>query len=501
VRRWLLVPSLLIAVAASAGEPSFAQYELRVNGGVLAVRAVDLHGAGRRDLVVISKTGAFPNEVRWVSVFRQRTGGRFTPQPDRVWQMDPQAAVFDVGPLGPDRTQLALVYLAGSEVRAYALDGEAQPQPQTLLKVPTLTVFPEPGGLPSWPLIRDWKGTGRPWLGVPQFGQLSLYALGGHGPASAAETVQIYQPTLVFGGDGEQRLVRDYSLQLVYRLPQLFVDDFDGDGRADLIAAWQENVAVHLQDASGRFAQHPSKSLRFDVRTEGEKARRSVLVAPLIADLNQDGRADLILIKISGRLTDRRLVAMIYLNRDGDLPSRPDLRLEHEGFGTTISVQDIDGDGRRDLILPLVRIGVMNLVRNLLTNRVEVSLHAHLFREPGIYRPTPDWTRTFSYQIDLSDGIMLEGAWPHIGGDFNGDGRPDLLVVANGEIAVYPGIGGGAFARDPAARAAVKTSPHLLVEDLNGDRRADLVLWYEGDPAWHGVLRVLMNGGGIERPP
>jgi hypothetical protein len=407
--------------------------------------------------------------------------------------MDREATVIDVGALGQADGRQSLVYLAGSEVRAYHLNDGAPPEPVTLLKVPTITVFPEPGDLPRWPLIHDWKGTGRAWLGVPQFGRLSLYPLGGNGPLTAAESVAMHQPTMVFASDGQHRLIRDYSLQLIYRVPQLFVEDFNGDGRADLIAAWQDNVSVYLQDAAGHFAAQPSSTFRFDVRTEGEKALRSVLVSPLLVDLNQDGYADIILTKITGRITERRIVAMVYLNHRGTLSPSPDVHIEHDGFGTTILAQDLDGDGKHDLIFPLVRIGVMNIVRNLLTNRAEVSLLAHLYHGQGGYRPTAEWSRSFTYPIDMSDGVMLEGAWPHIDDDFDGDGRADLLIVGNGEVTVYLATPGMFFARDPVAQLAVKTSPHMLVRDLNGDRRSDIVLWYDGEPQWRGVLKVLMN--------
>jgi hypothetical protein len=495
MKEFFLTILLFMAFAASSWAQSFAIYDLQVKGSVVSVIPADLNGDQRVDLVVISKTGTFPNVVRWVSVFWQQEAGHFNQRPDLAWEMDPEATVIDVGPLSSEANHKAIVYLTGTEVRAYHLKAGARPSPTMLLKIPTATAFPEPGELPSWPLIYDWKGTGRAWLGIPQFGQLSLSPLGSDGSLAAAETVQIYQPPFIFGMERDQRLVRDYSLQLVYRMPQLFVQDFNGDGRADLIAAWQDHLAVYLQDAAGRFPAQPSKTFHLDIRTDQEKARRSIFVSPLVADLNGDGRADLILTKMIGRVTDRRLVTMVYLNRDGSLPSRPDARFEQEGFGTTLLVKDLNGDGKQDLIFPLVKIGVANIIRNLLSNRVDVSLFAYLYREQGIYRASPDWIRSFSYQIDMSDGVMLEGAWPNIEGDFDGDGKADLLVARNDEIAIYLATPGMFFAREPAVRLSIKTSPHLLVQDLRHQGRADIVMWSEGQRDWSSAVKVLMNTG------
>jgi FG-GAP-like repeat len=489
----LVVTALLSILPNTAWGQPFAGYDLRVNGAVITVLSADLRGQRRQDLIVISRTGTFPRDMRWISVFWQQEGGRFNSHPDLVWEMDPDATVIDVGALRPESDRKSIVYLTGAEVRAYQLTDKAPPTPTTLLKIPTLTVFPEPTDLPPLRLIRDWKGNGQPWLGVPQFGQLILYPIAQAGLQGAGEAVKFYQPTLLFGAEREHRLLRDYALQLIYRLPQLFVRDFNGDGRADLIAAWQDHVAVYVQDVTGRFPQEPSQTFHFNIRTEQERTLRAVLISPLVEDVDGDGRADLILTKMTGRITDRHVATSVYLNRAGNLPSQPVVRVEHDGFASTLLAQDLNGDGKRDLVLPLVKIGVRNLMSNLLTNRVDVSLLVHLYREPGIYPSAPDWTRSFTYQIDMSDGVVLQGVWPNIDGDFDGDGKADLLVAGNDEIAVYLATPGTLFARDPAARMPVKTSPRMLVQDLTDNRHADIIIWYVEPPEWRGVIKVLIN--------
>jgi hypothetical protein len=483
-----------IVVNASWGQP-FVTYDLRVNGAIITVIAADLRGQQRQDLIVISRTGVFPNEERWVSVFWQQEGGRFNLHPDLIWEMDPQATVIDVGRLGSESNRQSIIYLTDSEVRAYQLAGAGPPKATTLLKIPTLTVFPEPVDLPRLPLIYDWKGTGQPWLGVPQFGQMIFYPIAQAGPQEPGEPVRLHQPTLLFGGEREHRLIRDYALQMIYRLPHVRVWDFNRDGRADLVVAWQDHVAVYLQEASGQFPREPSQTFYFGLRTEQERTLRLVQISPLIEDLNADGRADLILTKTTGRITDRRLLTSVYLNRAGNLPAQPNVRLEHDGFATTLLTKDLNGDGKPDLLFPVVKIGVRNLIRNLLTDRAEVSLLVHLYRDPGLYANTPDWSRSFSYEIDLSDGVVLQGAWPNLDGDFDGDGKADLLIVGNDEIVVYLASPGTQFSRDPATRMAVKSSSHVIVGNLTASRQADIVLWYDGPSEWKGALKVLMNTG------
>jgi hypothetical protein len=93
----------------------------------------------------------------------------------------------------------------------------------------------------------------------------------------------------------------------------------------------------------------------------------------------------------------------------------------------------------------------------------------------------------------MSDGISLQGVWPKIDGDFDGDGRADLLVAGDDEVVVYLAAPETLFAPGPAARVAVKTSPRLILEDLTANKHTDIVMWYEGSSEWKGVVRVLIN--------
>jgi hypothetical protein len=491
----LLIMLWLGLLAGTSSATPFASYDLRVNGAVITVIPAELRTHRHQDLIVISRTGTFPQEARWVSVFWQQEGGRFNPHPDLVWPMDPEAAVIDVGDLGPQSAGKSIIYLTGSEVRAYHLAGMAQPTPTTLLKIPTLTVFPEPADLPRLPLLRDWKGTGQPWLGIPQFGQMMFYPITQAGLQGPGEAVKLVQPTLLFGAESEHRLIRDYALQMIYRLPQLFIRDFNGDDRADLLATWQDHLAVYVQDLAGHFPLDPTQTFHFNLRTEHERAQRLVYISPLVEDVDGDGRADLVLTKMSGRLTDRRLITSVYLNRAGILPAQPDVHVDHDGFATTLLAKDVNGDGKRDLLFPLVKIGVRNLIRNLLTDRADVSLQVHFYRDRGLYNSAPDWMRSFSYQIDLSDGVVLQGVWPNVEGDFDADGKADLLVAGNNEVAVYLATPGTLFAREPAAHVPVKTTPHVIVRELTGSQRTDIVMWYREPSEWQGLIKVLMNTG------
>jgi hypothetical protein len=78
--------------------------------------------------------------------------------------------------------------------------------------------------------------------------------------------------------------------------------------------------------------------------------------------------------------------------------------------------------------------------------------------------------------------------------DFNGDGKRDLVVGAEGmTVAVY--AGGGDFSFGPETTLAVNASPHDgIISDLNGDRKKDLVV---ANHYAHSVT-VLLNQGAMQ---
>jgi len=90
---------------------------------------------------------------------------------------------------------------------------------------------------------------------------------------------------------------------------------------------------------------------------------------------------------------------------------------------------------------------------------------------------------------------VLQGVWPNVEGDFDGDAKADLLVAGDDVVAVYLATPGMVFAREAAAQVPVKTTPHVIVRDLTDSQRTDIIMWYREPPEWQGLIKVLMNTG------
>jgi hypothetical protein len=171
----------------------------------------------------------------------------------------------------------------------------------------------------------------------------------------------------------------------------------------------------------------------------------------VVADFNQDGKADLALVSSSFGVT------VLLGNGDGSfqqLLRYPTLRFN------SLAVADFDGDGIPDLI-----VGGVQSVTILLGNGDGT------FKSP------------VNYAL-LAPGEPGFGSFDFGVGDFNGDGQVDVVVVSNtgfngeaGKIRVLPGNGDGTLQQVVNSPFSMPTSPYLAaVGDFNGDGKPDLLI-------------------------
>ncbi|MFE0579280.1 FG-GAP-like repeat-containing protein [Streptomyces sp. NPDC058874] len=110
--------------------------------------------------------------------------------------------------------------------------------------------------------------------------------------------------------------------------------------------------------------------------------------------------------------------------------------------------------------------------------------------------------------------LIGSGGWNGMsnltGGDFNGDGREDIVAVeeASGKLYLYPGTGSGLNSRKEIGSGGWNGMSELMGGDFNGDGRADVAgverstgkLWlYKGNGAGSiggGSSRVMIGSGG-----
>jgi hypothetical protein len=218
-------------------------------------------------------------------------------------------------------------------------------------------------------------------------------------------------------------------------------------------------------------------------------------------DVNGDGRMDLVLWHVAGRLDCKTDVYVFLRGADQKLPERPTQILHCRGFpipagSTSIasSVVDLTGDGIVELVLLELKstfTSVSGAVETALSRSLDWALTIRSFRQ-GAFSRSAD--ASFPVKGILPAGKLDE--WPiFILGDFNGDGRPDLLfrrsethwnIFCSTKDARW-------FVPEPAMAFDTPANGYAKINDVNGDGLSDII-WHETDEPRLSIFRSPSKG-------
>ncbi|MEZ4266065.1 MAG: FG-GAP-like repeat-containing protein [Myxococcota bacterium] len=223
--------------------------------------------------------------------------------------------------------------------------------------------------------------------------------------------------------------------------------DVDGDGKADLVLQYDHQ-------GTRRWQARRSNGEAFDYNKDWTDTRTPDVTAVGVADVNGDGKADLVLQydHQGKRRWQARLSTGERFDTSGDWTetSTPNV--------TAVGLADVDGDGRADLVLQYDHQGKRRWQARLSTGTA--------FAFNG------DWTETSTPNVDAV-GLA----------DVNGDGKADLVLVydhqgkrrwqarrSNGEAFEFNG---------DWTETSTPNVEVVGLADMDGDRKADLVLVYD----------------------
>jgi hypothetical protein len=189
----------------------------------------------------------------------------------------------------------------------------------------------------------------------------------------------------------------------------------------------------------------------------------------------------------------------IYYGDTGSLQKNKwDQAIVVEQAGSFPLLRDLDGDGSLDLIIPYVSIDILSIAKMILTTSLDVRFRMYVLGNKKRYPDLPTAEESTSIKINFRE-LTVEGGVPNVDGDFDGDGRNDVVVGRNvKELQVLAGTGLGSFSQQPLAIIPVPAPLFPQVADLNADGLADIAISYIPFTDNDHQVYVFLNNG---RPP
>lgn len=369
LRLALSVATLLVCSTNAPSAESSFRTPVRVplpKGFHAAVVAVaDFDADGKADLAVLGDQGLF--------VLLGDGRGGLRPMPLVPAGRSPSAmAIADL-----DRDGKLDIVVANHEADYVTLllgDGAGRFTPRTL----PLRSKPHPHAV----AVGDFDGDGKPDLAVDSFEDDRL--------------------TLLFGRDGWKGpgIPHGIGTRPYYTLAAA---DLDGDGRVDLVCPnyGRGTVSILFGDGKGGFAHAPASPLRAGPTP----------FAAIVADVNGDGRPDILVANYSGHSTDTANDGLTWIRNDGGRRFTAFRERVAKGdYVSRLAAGDVNGDGIADVAFP---------------NRNGATVTLLWGSKEG---PVPGESVT----------TMLEPAAVALG-DLDGDKRADLVVASedSDEVLVF----------------------------------------------------------------
>jgi hypothetical protein len=234
--------------------------------------------------------------------------------------------------------------------------------------------------------------------------------------------------------------------------------DFNGDSKPDLVTVGPDaSAVVILGGGDGAF------QILNSYETEGTSPGFGAL-----GDLNGDGKLDLAVANgcdLTGQSACTGAVLALLGNGNGSFHAPPDYPVAIGSNVQPVVAADFNGDGRPDL------------------EQLAVQLNGASFPTASVSVLLGQADGTFVAGPSTAAGVSINSnfnAVPMVAGDFNQDGKPDLAITGcldqtcdNFGLIVLLGKGNGAF--QPPLLLTPLLTFSLAVGDFNGDGKLDLV--------------------------
>jgi hypothetical protein len=478
----------------------FRIFDLPYRGKFLIYHAEDLNNDQLTDIVIFSRRrDAAKKEQRWLSLFIQSKDG-FSKNATQSFKIPENLILYDTGDVAGDAAR-ELVFFTTGAVQYFSLQNDRYIlQAENLLEAESIFMLSDRKTVRHWDFVKDFNADGFDDIFIQQITKAIIYFqkpdektwLQNELPLSTESRIYSYF---------DPRFSVGYKSDAMYSTPYILSEDFNLDGRKDLLGVYNDSLVVFTRNENGFFdpGSHLNLALDFGEIWRGAKIQRTHLddksekrYLMRIKDINNDSLIDIVSTRLSTKqsLINPKTEARIHYGRrnvsNGTatiyFAKEPDQVIEPEGSMMVLDILDINFDNRDDLIIPFIKIGVSQIIKMLLTRSVSIEAAHYLMQENGRFPEKPDGKNTLNVKFSFKGGAASP---VYEINDFNGDGLFDVLSSSDEKrLLIYWGEK-GKFTRESVGEKFSIPLPQdgtlVRAQDLNNDRRSDVILVYGED--------------------
>jgi len=276
-------------------------------------------------------------------------------------------------------------------------------------------------------------------------------------------------------------------LRIDERIHAARLHDWEGDGDRDLLCLTRSELLVFRQEPRGSFAAEPA--LRLTSPVLRDRARDLDLsFEAWSSDLERDGKVDLVFSAGDKRSEDPRTQLLAYqqtlgAERAWDAAAwplfgekgAPRQLLVLSGLARPLALDDVDGDGREDLVALSIRADLIDGLRAAASESVEAELY--VFRgSAAAFEKRPALVRRVELPARSGDRTLV------FAGDVTGDGVAELFARDGSKRLTVWRVrkakdGALEVAGEPLGHIALPEEARIVLPERLGKGSWDLFAW------------------------
>ena len=469
-------------IARGAESDFFERHELFLDGEVEDILIGDADGDGLDDVFVFYRQPIGDREQYRVAFFRQDRTDHFKSTVKQTWDLPVAGGLFDLADVTGDSLR-ELVLINTSGVYYYPLRSARYDPVNTLLIMLGDGAQVPPEGLRVWDFCWPLLAGTREVIAVPQREHLELWATDPKGKYVLTDSIvcrsivhpplsRTFQPETFTGG------VSGIS----YCLP----------APAQKLSSMAAEIFLSSTAGVKEFRRDDLTTLDF---REGPQVLGNNAHAPLfsrgpfgsgvrVEDINGDGSADLVRWQVKGGVTGAVTELEVFYGPLTDLhPTNPNQRIRVENVTAYPLFADLDGDGRKDIVLCAIELGTITAAKMIVVKSANLYLLAYRQRPDNSFGKDPDERLKVDCHLDTGSPDLLDRVPVRFAGDLNNDGLTDLVMCpGQDELDIYLGQEGRLLPAEPTLSLDCDSPAAVYPVDLNHDRKTDLVVLHHTKP-------------------